>query len=425
MRKTRILYVDDEQQNCIVFKATFKNKYIITTCTSAKEALELIKTETYPLIISDYKMPDINGVDFFQQSLNYSPTSIRVLVTAYSDIDTIVSAVNRGYIYQFISKPWNDQELGVVIENGLNKYYLEQENKELFNQISLYSKDLESLLKNKIRDLKESNTLLNKEVTAHKETIDKLEGAIEKSEEANEVKSSFLANMSHELRTPMHGILSFAQLGISKAETAPISKLVAYFQHINDSGQRLLTLLNNILDLAKLESKSIDYYFTENNVLREVDASIHEFMVLLDSNNIEIKLMDNLDDSRFTFDQIRVGQVLRNLILNAIKFSPANSTITLSLNETTTTVDSHPIPAVQCTLLDQGVGIPDGELENVFDKFIQSSKTNNGAGGTGLGLSICKEIIEAHGGTIWAQNRDDQAGAAFTFILPRSQEIKP
>ncbi|MGL1933724.1 MAG: ATP-binding protein [Fibrobacterales bacterium] len=421
MRKTRILYVDDEQQNCIVFKATFKSKYIITTCTSATEALELIKNDTYPLIISDYKMPDITGVDFFHHSLNSSPSSIRILVTAYSDVDTLVSAVNRGYIFQFISKPWNDKELGIVIENGLNKYYLEQENKELFNQISLYSKDLESLLKKKIHDLKESNTLLNNEIIAHKETIDKLEGAIQKSEEANEVKSSFLANMSHELRTPMHGILSFAQLGISKAETAPISKLVSYFQHINNSGQRLLTLLNNILDLAKLESKSIDYYFTENSLLREIDAATHEFMVLLDSNNIKITLIDNLNESRFVFDQLRVGQVLRNLILNAIKFSPANSTITISLDNTTITENNPPTPAVQCTLLDQGVGIPNEELENVFDKFIQSSKTNNGAGGTGLGLSICKEIIEAHGGAIWAENREGKDGAAFIFVLPRTQ----
>ncbi len=421
MKKVPILYVDDEKQNCVVFKATYRGLYDITTCTSAPEALHLIKEHKYSLIISDHKMPIMTGVELFEQSLNLSPASIRILVTGHGDVDTIVDAVNKGYIYQFVSKPWDANELKLVMENGLNKFTLEHENSELFNQIKLYSEDLEELLKKKIHDLKETNTLLNNEVRAHEVTIERLEKAVNKSEEAHEAKNSFLANMSHELRTPMHGILSFAQLGISKARTAPIEKLVAYFDHINESGNRLLTLLNNILDLAKLESSSIDYYFNPNSIQLEIDNSVVEYQALLDSSNIKVEVINRLQTQRLTFDQIRIGQVLRNLILNAIKFSPAETTISIIVDEDELVTDYVKQAAIKCSILDHGVGIPESELENVFDKFIQSSKTNNGSGGTGLGLTISKEIIQAHSGKLWATNRDEGTGAKFSFIIPREQ----
>ena len=108
-------------------------------------------------------------------------------------------------------------------------------------------------------------------------------------------------------------------------------------------------------------------------------------------------------------------QVINNLLSNAIKFSPENSIITAILDNTT--LHESNTPAVRLRVCDQGMGIPDTELEVVFDKFVQSSKTRTGAGGTGLGLAICKEIIAGHDGRIWASN-NETGGACFTFLLP-------
>ncbi len=120
-------------------------------------------------------------------------------------------------------------------------------------------------------------------------------------------------------------------------------------------------------------------------------------------------------------DRVRIGQVITNLLSNAIKFSPRESEIRLVIsNDFLTTEDNSPLPAVRFAVQDQGVGIPNEELDTVFDKFIQSSKTK--AGGTGLGLAISKEIIEAHGGKILA-DKDYKEGAGFYFVIPRDGSI--
>ena len=131
-------------------------------------------------------------------------------------------------------------------------------------------------------------------------------------------------------------------------------------------------------------------------------------------------------DTRVFIDPVRIGQVITNLCSNAIKFAPEGTTITVSIDADMISpgrrkVDNVTIPALLFTIRDEGIGIPEAELESVFDQFIQSSKTKTGAGGTGLGLAICKEIIEAHHGQIWAQNVDTNSssgGAEFSFFNP-------
>lgn len=120
------------------------------------------------------------------------------------------------------------------------------------------------------------------------------------------------------------------------------------------------------------------------------------------------------------FDHAKIIQVMTNLISNAIKFTPEGSTITVSIEEATLKKRKEQIPAVQVTVKDEGVGIPEDEIETVFDKFIQSSKTKKKSGGTGLGLAICREIIVHHGGKIWAENNQD-GGATFSFMIPKGE----
>ena len=252
------------------------------------------------------------------------------------------------------------------------------------------------------------SVLVTENITDRKQT----ETAKEAAEAANRAKSEFLANMSHELRTPLHGILSFAGFGMKKAETVTPAKLRTYFEQIDQSGRSLLALLNDLLDLAKLEAGKMSFTFQDvdmNALLGRVQDECHAWAV-----ERHLTIMAIVPDSpiMISLDAEKITQVLRNLVSNAIKFSPAGGTVTLHLQEGE--------EAVEIAVCDEGPGIPEGELDTIFDKFVQSSLTKTGAGGTGLGLAICHEIVTAHAGRIWAENRPE-GGARMTFTVPQTQ----
>ncbi|WP_374402184.1 PAS domain S-box protein [Niveibacterium sp.] len=239
------------------------------------------------------------------------------------------------------------------------------------------------------------------------------------AEAANTAKSEFLANISHELRTPMHAILSFARLGRERAHGAPPDKLAGYFDRVCVSADRLMLLINDLLDLSKLEAgrMTLDLVVADlAGIAREV---VHDLEPLALARHLTIHIDVLTADPRATVDPLRAAQVLRNLVSNAIKFTPAGQRVLLSLRDAELDRGGETRPAVELLVEDEGVGIPDAELDSVFDKFVQSSKTRTGAGGTGLGLSICREIMHAHHGSIRAYNRDG-GGAAFEVRFARA-----
>lgn len=236
-----------------------------------------------------------------------------------------------------------------------------------------------------------------------------LQKSKEEAEYANKAKSEFLANMSHEIRTPMQGIIGYSKLGFAKIDTIDSDKAKSYFKTISDSGKRLLILLNNILDLSKLESGRNNFQFGEAKLSDLITFVISECSTLLDQKNISVNYLVPSFNDMTKMDTDSILQVLYNLISNAIKFSPDNSSLTVKLEKNAENM--------HFSLVDEGVGVPDDELDTVFDKFVQSSKTKTGAGGTGLGLAICKKIIEGHNGKIWAENNSEK-GATFHFEIP-------
>ena len=242
------------------------------------------------------------------------------------------------------------------------------------------------------------------------------------AESANQAKSEFLANISHELRTPMHGILSFAKFGLTKTQASP-DKLREYFGHINLSGERLLGLLNDLLDLSKLEAGKMALQLGEHDIVPLARDLIGQMDGMAKQNRLGITLTVDASNTRLHMDGQRITQLLQNLLGNALHFAAADTEISLHIADAELAIaplhnDQQRVPAVAVTIADRGPGIPDDELDAIFEKFIQSSKTKSGAGGTGLGLAICREIVHLHRGRIEARNRDG-GGAEFTFVLPR------
>jgi signal transduction histidine kinase len=232
------------------------------------------------------------------------------------------------------------------------------------------------------------------------------------AEAANRSKSEFLANISHELRTPLHGILSYARFGVNEADEAEREELRGFFQNVSQSADTLLRLVNDLLDLSKLEAGKMTFELQPNSIDLLVQAVVDEFNSMCAEKSVHV-LYESLDpdaDTTAMVDPDRFKQVIRNLLSNAVKFSPPEGRIF---------VRARPVGnSVLMSVRDEGPGIPPNELETVFDKFVQSSKTKSGSGGTGLGLAICREIVGGHRGRIWAENNGG-GGCIFYCELPK------
>jgi len=277
-----------------------------------------------------------------------------------------------------------------------------RERKRIEKELERYRAQLEDAVRQRTADLAETNRRLHQEVTERKH-------AEERAEKANRAKSQFLANMSHELRTPLHGILSFANFGSSKAEIADRGTLKEYFEQIQKSGSSLLAMVNDLLDLSKLESGRSTLQLEDVDLYTLVLGLMEEMRFLARRRDITVVCHEPERSVSALVDRLKITQVMRNLLGNALKFSPRGGRVevTIEKQETTILVRVH----------DQGPGIPEEEMETIFDKFVQSSKTRSGAGGTGLGLAICRETLTLHGGQIWAENAPD-GGAVLSFELP-------
>ena len=250
-----------------------------------------------------------------------------------------------------------------------------------------------------------------------KERTSDLEKAMEMAEVANRAKSEFLANISHELRNPMHHILSYSKYGIEKFGSANQEKLQHYFNQIHVSGQRLMNLLNDLLDLSKMEAGKIEYDFGNHDIHLIIQEIVTELLPILQEKELTVIVEEQCKNRIVNCDAFKIGQVIRNLLNNASRFTPEENQITIGCKVGKTTKDGETIKGLIVSVSDKGVGIPPDEYDLIFDKFTQSSMTKTGAGGTGLGLAICREIIDAHKGKIWVEN-NSTGGATFSFILP-------
>lgn len=258
--------------------------------------------------------------------------------------------------------------------------------------------------------------------TVQQAKIHSLDKALKKALEAEKSKSDFLSNMSHEIRTPLHGVISLARMGVSRGQMVDRDKLISYFETIQNSGERLLKLLSEILELAKLDAGQLKPVFKVHDLLKLTKEVVAGRQAQILERNLLFSL--NLDHNNFVgvFDAHKIAQVIENLLSNAIKFTPKDGKIAIVLTKEEVDIEDKLSIVLRFSIRNEGVGIEASDLETIFDKFQQAKSNRVGTGGTGLGLAICKEIIELHDGRIWANSIPEQF-AQFIFEIPINQPV--
>ncbi len=228
------------------------------------------------------------------------------------------------------------------------------------------------------------------------------------AEEASRAKTEFIANISHELRTPLQSIIGFSELGLRRSGGQ--ARLEAMFGDIHSAGHRMLALVNDLLDVSRIEGSSATLQLERADLREPVREVLAELQPLAAQRRLQLDDRLPALPMMAKIDPLRLQQVLRNVVANAIRFSPEGGCVEVAGDRTEA-------GEWRLSVADRGPGVPPAELERIFEAFVQSSRTKDGSGGTGLGLAISRALVQAHGGHIVARNRDG-GGALFEIVLP-------
>ncbi len=353
----KVLYIDDEDNNLNSFKASLRKDFKVITASDAFEGLKIAETEELHVVIADQRMPGLDGVEFFEKLMKINPEPVRILLTGYSDIASVIDAINRGQVYRFIDKPWNIEQIKNAIKTAGDIYFARKE-------------------------LKDKN-----------ERLQKIQSEM----------NQFVYSLSHELRGPLMSISGVSKL--AKMEVKDPS-ILEYFDLIDTATDKLDEFIYKMLDFyrsTKIENKVIEIDFKE--VLSQ-QLEIYKQKWNLEGINIKIDINQN---TTFNSDDSKIRVILNNLFHNAVVFQKENysdNTIQLSINvaENIATI----------IVEDNGVGIEDKLINDVFNLFQRATQKNVGSG---LGLYMVKESAIQMGGKVQLDSTVD-VGTKVTVMLP-------
>ena len=369
-RNYPILYVDDEPLALETFLAQFRDDFTIFTAQNGEGAQKILREKEIAVVITDQRMPRMSGVELLSRVKESRPETVRMLITAYSDMDVVIQAINAGSVYRYIAKPYNEDELKSIIRQGIETYYLIRE-----------------------RDRLEAEKL---ETTKRMARANRLSAV-----------GTLAAGMAHEINNPLTAVSAFLQMIPGKLKESPGDEDYwdNFYRQVCNELQRIQQLITRMLRYSRFTGKE-EYAFQDTNVNELLD----DMVTLLGpqakqkDNRFEKELDPALPLAQM--DPERMKQVFMNLVLNAIQ-STERGTITIRSRQVS---DGTGGKSLEVSVRDTGHGIPEEDIPKLFDPFFTARNQE----GSGLGLLTCHQIVEAHRGYI---NVESQLGKGATFIL--------
>ena len=346
------------------------------------------------LVVVDQRLPDAAGTDLAGRLKRIRPDLSILLLTGYVSAESAIAAV--GVVDEYLTKPVPPAELVKAVRSGMERSRLRGENQALLERLRLTNAQLEATVEERTSELLEAR---------------------DRAMEASRLKSEFLANMSHEIRTPLNGVVGVADLLGGTALTAEQRE---YVNVLVSSGEALLVIINDVLDLSKIEAGKLELEETEFNLVEVVDEVATLLGRLAFAKGVElVAVVDPALPELVTGDPLRLRQVLTNLVGNAVKFTDHGEVVVRAgLTEEALTPPS-PSPRSRCwfSVSDSGIGMSPDDLPRLFSTFTQLDASDTRRhGGTGLGLVISQRLVRLMGGDITCESALGR-GTTFRFAL--------
>ncbi|MDB5332281.1 MAG: histidine kinase,Response regulator receiver domain proteinhistidine kinase [Phycisphaerales bacterium] len=381
-----ILVVDDEPDVVKSVRDLLRLDYRVLGATRARDALEIMAREEVHVVMSDQRMPEMTGVEFLHRLRDEHPEAVRLLFTGYADIRAVIDAINAGNVYRYITKPWDPDELQVIIRQAVERYDLMVERKKLLETLQQQNHELED--------------------------------ANAKLLHANELKHAFIQVASHELRTPLTILLGLVQLARQRAgESDPLSPTLGRIELASRRLQRLVDQLVKMLSAGTFD-RTLETQPTDMAALLNEAADDVRPFVNLRHQTLAMDVPADL--GMLDVEAPKIRDTMSNVLLNAVKFTPDGGRVTLAAGRTP--------DGMQVRVSDTGTGIEPACRAQLFEPFFtgfdvshhSSGQYEFGRRGLGLGLSIARAFVEMHGGTIACESTTGR-GSTFVITLPEKK----
>lgn len=407
MTPASVLIIDDDTALLAALPQTLKLRMqgvVVQTCNSASAALAEIATVDFDAIVSDIKMPGMDGLALLSEIRNLRPQTPTLLITGHGEHDLAVQAL-RGGAYDFIQKPIDREYFVASLSRAIQMRQLSRQVEQQRQALLEHADNLERIVKERTQELRE----------------------------ANRIKDEFLATLSHELRTPLNAILGWAQL--LRQRQLPAIAVDRALEVIERNAKLQTQLIDDLLDVSRIITGKLRLETRPVELVPIIEAAIDAMRPAAAAKAIQLTFDAQPSTSPIWGDKSRLQQIIWNLLSNAIKFTPTGGQVAVRLEqvengegegETGTrksggkSLESSPASAcARITVQDSGRGISPSFLPYVFDRFRQEeSATTRSQGGLGLGLAIVRHLVELHGGTVEVASLGEGQGATFTVQLP-------